>query len=87
VCARPHHHRASHRGSDDPQDDLQFTVFLLGIKLVGLLFIVASIAYAIEEVSDSDAFISPLTQWHDAFWYSVVTMATVVRHPCLVQQE
>lgn len=71
-------------------EDLAFNVFLLGVKLAGLIFIATSIVYAIAESTilkgfsyesdpgDPATTVHQIVEWHDAFYYTIVTLSTVV---------
>ncbi|KAG5188531.1 hypothetical protein JKP88DRAFT_304420 [Tribonema minus] len=65
--------------------DLSFNVFLLGVKLAGLIFIATSIVYALAEAPNikgfsymvDDTVVHQIVEWHDAFYFTIVTLSTV----------
>ncbi len=50
---------------------------LLGLKLSGLVIIVTAVIYAVERYSRNEDGFTEEMDWHDALYFTVVTLSTV----------
>ncbi len=50
---------------------------LLGFKLSGLVIIVTAVIYAVEDYNRRDDAFTQEMDWHDALYFTVVTLSTV----------
>ena len=62
-------------GTKDGGDELNFEIVVLGLKLVAIVFLATGLVLE-ASVLDPSSFVKAM-QWHDAFYYVVVTMSTV----------
>ncbi|CAM9428323.1 unnamed protein product, partial [Laminaria digitata] len=60
-------------------DDVTVNACLLGLKVAGLIFMTTAIIYGTEQSDrdDESAFSDPGMQWHDALYFTIVTLSTV----------
>ncbi|CAM9604592.1 unnamed protein product [Pylaiella littoralis] len=62
-------------------DDVSIKATLLIVKVVGVVMMTSAILYGVERGLDNDdptgAFNEPGWQWHDAFYFTIVTLSTV----------